>query len=65
MPTQNKSSFGKSIEEIAHILMRRAGMTDLSHPLTPTPLIPLQVAPIVDQASKTALFFPQEHPVIA
>ena len=43
--------------------MRRAGMTDLSHPLTPTPLIPLRVAPMADQASKTALFcFAQKRP---
>ena len=45
----------KSNEKLAHILMLRGDMADHSHPWTPSPMIPLQVAPIADQAFETAI----------
>ena len=46
----------KSNEELAHILMLCGEMADHSHPWTLSPMIPLQVAPIADQAFETAIF---------
>jgi len=45
----------KSNEKLAHILMRRGDMADHSHPWAPSPMIPLQVALIADQAFETAI----------
>ena len=56
MLTQKKIVLVKSNEELAHILMLCGEMADHSHPWTPSPMIPLQVAPIADQAFETAIF---------
>ena len=55
MLTQKKIVLVKSNEELAHILMLCGEMADHSHPWTPSPMIPLQVAPITDQAFETAI----------
>ena len=54
MLTQKKIVLVKSNEELAHILMLCGEMADHSHPWTPSPMIPLQVAPIPDQAFEIA-----------
>ena len=46
--------------------MRRGDMADQGHPKASSPMIPLQVAPIADQAFETALFsLTQKHSTIA